>query len=337
MENQSSREAFWEFARMKGSTTMGTYKSREERIQEAMVDLWMTCRGCIGHVEGETRLDPTVTFAAFARGSSLFLRKLVTDDTPLLDDDICRSIGLGFPRLRGIPRERRSLTPAATELLGGETRLQFTPDDDPQTTMEDRIPIAPLDFRVAVEWPLVGLTSWTHHPSLSSPWNISEEELFNFQSMPLHDRHAWLGQQLVRLDDQQMSLYEIIKITVDTEGAHSVDVSILMQPEDTRERRVVKNSSLHILKALSVAGFHYNHVVVVETAMYLYRRLHEAGFAPDSGTDVVLPRFSITIKEGVDVFGSDQGWLHFTGGFAIPSGNLPKRTLHQIRAPGGVS
>ena len=337
IDSQSSGEPFWEFARMTGSSTMGTYKSVEDRIREAMVDLWITGRGCMAHVEGEIPLDPGVGFAAFARGSSLFLRKLVTDDAPLLNDDICQRIQLGFPRLRRIPHERRSLTVARTKTVGGETTLRFTPDTAPQTTLEDRIPVAPLDFRVAVEWPLAGLASWTHHPTPASPWTVSEDELFDFQLELLSNRNAWLGQQLVILGDQQMSLYDILKITVDTEGAHSVDASVLMQPEGTRGRRVVRNSALHILNALTVVGFHYNHVVVIETALYLYRQLHAAGFAPDSGNDVVLPSFGITMKdrEGFDVFGPDQEWLRFTGGFAIPSGNLPQRTFHRIRAPSG--
>ena len=341
IDSQLSGEPFWEFARMTGSTTMGTHKSVDERIREAMVDLWMTGRGCIGHAEGEIPLDPTVTFAAFARGSSLFLRKMVTDAAPLLNDDICQRIQMGFPRLRGIPQERRSLTVAGTDITGGELTLRFTPDIAPETTLEDRIPVAPLHFRVAVEWPLVGLANWTHHPTPSSPWKVSEEELFDFHLKFLSDRTAWLGQQLVIMDHQQMSLYDILKITVDTEGAHSVDASVLMQPEGARERRVVRNSALHILNALTVVGFHYNHVIVVETALYLYRQLHAAGFAPDlgpdSGNNLVMPHYDITIRdrEGFDVFGPDQEWLRFTGGFAIPSGNLPHRTLHRIRAPGG--
>ena len=320
---------------MKGSTTQGTHKSRDQRIREAMVDLRMTGYGCMARVEDDVPIDSVESFAAFARASSLFLRKLVLDSPQLLDADTCQRIGLRFARLRNIPRDRRTLTPVAAEITGGEIAMQFTPEDSPTTTLQDRIPVPPQSFEVTVDWPLPGMANWTEHPTPSSPWRVQEGELFDSRSEPLPDRNAWLGQQLIRLDNHQISLYDLIKITVDTEGAHSVDTALLMQPMEERDRRVVQNSALHILNALVVAGFHYNHAIVIETAMYLYRRLFDAGFAPAPGAEMLMPDFSVTMPDGHDAFGSETKWLVFAGGFNILHGNRPRKTAHRITAPGG--
>ena len=253
-----------EFVRSTGSPVIVGRRDRRARIREAMSDL----QAVIGGVaQGPQSGNLSESIAVLARACSVFLRKIVLGErgtarkSRLLNDDICRTAGLSFDRIRKITK--RTPLNVSLGLDGGYFRAEKLNESTLQPEAVYTFPIGPQKLDLSLEWPLPGMADWTSQPTEAEPWAIEEGQLFDLQSESKLDCDGWLGQQLVIFDDQGVSLHQVLKITADTEGAHSSDVSRLMQMEGER-RRAVQNRALHILSNITICGMKYNHVIVIE-------------------------------------------------------------------------
>ena len=102
-----------------------------------------------------------------------------------------------------------------------------------------RIPIGPQRLSFDVQWPLPGMADWRSQPTPENPWKIGPEELFDAQSSPSPGYDAWLGQQLVMFDNRGITLKDVTRVIVNTEGAHSPPVERLMLPQGDEDRTSV--------------------------------------------------------------------------------------------------
>ena len=101
--------------------------------------------------------------------------------------------------------------------------------------------------------------------------------------------------------------------------------------EDKTRFRVVKDSEIHILSYITVCGVRYSHAIVIETAMYLYRKLTRNKLIkqPEGAGEILVLGFT----PPNDVFLPDQDWLHFDGGLGITFGGAEQSISHRVRAP----
>ena len=95
----------------------------------------------------------------------------------------------------------------------------------------DSLPIAPHTLSIAIEWPLPGAASWTTVPTEDRPWTMAPRELFELEGKEKLDCSGWLGQQLVMFDQRGITLKDVIRTVATYEGAHSINVSRLLQEE----------------------------------------------------------------------------------------------------------
>ena len=316
----------------RGSPVVVGYKSKSERIRETMVDLKLAIDGCIAQDSGQT----SQSIAALARACSIFLRKMVIGDrddrkSRLLDDEICRTEHLRFDRIRKISKNRKALTLIELGIDSGHFTIAKLDDETLEPGPLHTIPIGKQGLKITVEWPLPGMADWTDQPTNENPWRIRVEELFDSQPSKRLDCDSWLGQQLVMFDKKGISLKEIIRVTTNVEGAHSLSVDRLMRVESEGRSNVVENSHIHILSHVEVCGVRYNHAVVVATALYLYQHLI-------LNTSIERPRGELNIPVfhfvPDDVFSPEQKWLHFDGGVTLSLGSGEQFTVHSLRAPG---
>ena len=245
----------------------------------------------------------------------------------LLNYDICGTAGLGFDRVRKIA-EHTPLN-VSLGLDGGYFRAERLNESTLQPEAVYTLPIGVQKLDLSIEWPLPGMADWTSQPTEEGPWTIGEGQLFDLQSGSKLDCDRWLGQQLVIFDDQGVSLQQVLKITADTEGAHSSDVSRLMQMEGER-RRAVRNWALHILSNITVCGMKYNHVIAIESALYLYRKLVDNESIERPPGEVIIPTFCFVPE---DASSPGHRWLAFDGGLAIALGGRQQIVSHRVRTP----
>ena len=78
-------------------------------------------------------------------------------------------------------------------------------------------------------------------------------------------------------DHQRITLKDVIRMVATYEGAHSISVSRLLQAEDQENRGPFRHPERHILDNVTVFGVKYTHIVVIESALYLYEKLVDAG------------------------------------------------------------
>ena len=208
----------------------------------------------------------------------MFLRKTVLGDfdkrgTRLLDDRVLDSTGLRFDRLRRIPRDKRRWIEVGVGLTSGD--LEITKLDDythePEATYRFRAGSQSAEF--AIEWPLPGAADWTGVPCENSPWRVSPDQLFRIADDPSLSCDEWLGQQVVLFDGKGISLKEMIRTVVNFEGAHSIDVGRLATVEGEKPTRAAANPAPHMLNAITFCGIRYADLIVIECALYLYRKL----------------------------------------------------------------
>ena len=304
-------------------------RDKQERIREALTDLKLAIDGCIAQQSGQ----PGQAIAAFARACSVFLRKMVIEDrrTRLLDADICRTAGLSFDRIKKVPKGRRILSIVPLDIRGGYAELTKLNDDTLEPEAVFVIPIGPQRLEFTVEWPLSGMADWTEQPTTESPWAIKTEGLYGSRSSPMLDCDAWLGQQLVIFDNRGISLKEVIKLTVNTEGAHSPPVSRLARVEGEDNMKVARNrDDVRILSHIEVCGVRYTHAIVISSALYLYRALtgNKSIWQPEG--EVSVPVFCFIPS---NVFEPGQDWLRFDGGLALTLGGGERPISHRVRAP----
>ena len=322
-----------EFVKTRGSQVAGRYKDKKERITEAMSDLQLAIAGLSTKLTQPEQLDQlSHSGAAFARACSIFLRKMVIGDrnksgTRLLDHEISRSLALRFHRLKKVSPNRKSLD-IVRNFNGGIVRFEKL--DEPQSV--SNMPIAPLQLKISVEWPLPGTISWTETPTKQNSWEAKPEELFDIHSSDTFNCDEWLGQQLVMFDNRGITLRDVIRTVVTYEGAHSINVSRLLQVENEENSKPAKNPELHILNNIKILGVKYTHVIVIESALYLYEKLikNTAVERPKGEAYPVKLCFFTCLSE--DAFSNHLNWLAYDGGIILSFGNKEELISHKIRA-----
>jgi hypothetical protein len=157
--------------------------------------------------------------------------------------------------------------------------------------------------------------------------------LFRLDQEPEMDCDQWLGQQVVRFDDRGISLKEIIQTVVNFEAAHSVDTSRLASIGGVEAGNAARNPAPHILNAVTFCGVRFAHLIVIESAMYLYGALFE-------NESVACPKGDLSgMKLGVgwdtDPNEADAPkWASFKGTMMVALHNAPKVIRHEIRPVG---
>ena len=130
-----------------------------------------------------------------------------------------------------------------------------------------------------------------------------------------------------------VSLEDLIQTVANFEAAHSVSTSRLATFGDEEPTKARRNPAPHILNAVTFGGVRYAHLVVIESAMYLYEAL--------------VDKKSVTRPKG-DIYGMKLGfacdadqsqsetpnWASFAGTMMVAFRNAPKVTRHEIRPVG---
>ena len=253
--------------------------------------------------------------------------------TRLLDDSVVQTFGMDFDKLRRIPAERRTLE------VGMSTQRRMVTMEKldeatgrPEATVS--LPIAPHTLSIAIEWPLPGAGSWTTAPTADRPWTIAPGELFELERREELDCSGWFGQQLVMFDQHGITLKDVIRTVATYEGAHSINVSRLLQEEGNQARGPFRNPERHILDNVTVFGMKYTHIVVIESALYLYEKLADGGHIERlSDREWRLRPSFVTLEEG-RFFSAKQEWLGFAGGLILAFGTAERSISHRIRAVG---
>ena len=327
------------FVPVRGSIIGGMPKTKTARIRDGMADLQLGIDGLRSQLAPATDGGRWADgLAAFARTCSVFLRKTVLGDygkreRRLLDDRVVDETGLRFDPLRRIARNERRTIECGFGVAGGY--LKATKLDgitrEPEATYGFRAGAQGVEL--SIEWPLPGAADWTGVPSEESPWPISPEQLFRKGAGPAMSCDDWLGQQVVLFDGKGISLREMIRTVVNFEGAHSIDVGRLAMVEGERKSRAAANPAPHILNAVSFCGVRYAHLVVIESALYLYEKLLGAGSIERPGGDIytVTPAVACSPEQAASV---RPDWVRFQGGMMVSFSPAPRMIRHRIRATG---
>ena len=321
-----------QFMKTKGSTVSVGHRDKTERIREAIVDLQLAIDGCLKQ-QSSRQFE---AIASLARHSSIFLRKLVLGDQRnrrLLDADFCGMAGVDFDKLRTISHARRTMVLVPVGVLGGHLQIQKLNDVTGEPEGTTIFPKGPQRLKFDIEWPLPGMADWLSQPTPDSPWKIGPDALFESQSTRRHDCDGWLGQQLVMFDNRGITLKDVIRVMVNTEGAHSPPTQRLMLIEghDDRARfRVDKDKEIHILSHITICGVRYSHAIVIEAAFYLYRKLARSeAIKQTEGAGEIL-QFCFAPD---NAFESSQRWLRFDGGLTMNFGGGEQSVTHRVKAP----
>ena len=323
------------FIRSRGSQVTGRHKEKRERIHDALCDLQFAIDGAaaqLAHPEQSEHLQQTT--AALARACSIFLRKMVLGDrkvraTRLLDDDICRSLEIAFSRLRRIPANRRHLT-IEMRVSSGRMRLEKLDEATLATESVQEFSVTPLRLELSVEWPLPGTASWTETPTMDAPWRVRHEELFSTESAEL-SCDAWLGQQLVMFDQRGITLEDAIRTIANYEGAHASNISRLSRMENEQDTDPSRNPELHILNNIMIYGLKFNHIVVIETALYLYRKLIDHDGVDRPKGEIKFPTICLLWKSTADIFSAPRNFLAYDGGVILSFQGKAHTISHRIR------
>ena len=330
------------FSRASGSVIGGFSRDKRGRLTEALQDMQLAINGMAmqfgkgGGGQGEAW---TTAIAALARACSIFLRKTVLGDfgrreSRLLDDEVIDALNLEFHRLVKVPRgDRRSIRIEFGGIQGGELRITKLNDETLAPERTYTAPAGPQSLEIVIEWPLPGAVGWTGVPTDQSPWPVAPEMLLQLDQEARMNCDEWLGQQVVRFDNKGISLREFIQTVVNYEAAHSLSTSRLATVEGEEPSRAARNPAPHILNAVTFCGIRYAHLVVIESALYLYEALLDNDAVARPKGDVY------TVKLGVacDADQSDSatpGWACFRGTMMMAFHNAPTVIRHEIRPVG---
>ena len=253
--------------------------------------------------------------------------------TRLLDDSIVQTFGIGFDKLRRIPAERRTME-LRMAFPGGMMEAQRLDEATGRPDATVSLPIAPHALRVSIEWPLPGAAGWIAAPSEDRPWRIAPGELFDMEGQEKLDCSRWLGQQLVMFDRRGITLKDVIRMVATFEGAHSINVSRLLQAEDEKPEGPFKHPKRHILDNITVFRMKYTHIVVIECALYLYEMLADGGHVERLADKKWRLRPSFVTLDEDGFFSAKQDWLAFAGGLIFAFGTAERSITHGIRAVG---
>lgn len=331
-EDETDSQQPIQFVNTTGSPVTVGQRDQEERIREALYDIRLVIDGCTCQPP-ERHTD---TVASLARHCSIFLRKMVLGDdrSPrLLDDDYRKEVGLSFCRIQNVQSDRREINLVPIEVARGCLQITKKNEETGEPEATHDIPFGPQRLKFMVEWPLPGMADWLNQPTTDALWEIRPEGMFDSQLDQELECDQWLGQQVVIIDRRGITLKDIIRVTVNTEAAHSPPLERLSVPQGHEDRarfRVVKDSEIHILSHITVCGVRYSHVLVIQAAMYLYRELARHSKFRLSESDVGIPVFGFKPE---DVFSPNQSWLRFNGGLAISLRGTGQSVTHRIRAP----
>ena len=327
------------FVPSSGSVIGGIQRGKTMRITDAMADLQLGIDGLRNRMaNGDDGIQWAQALDAFARTCSVFLRKTVLGnrdmrETRLLDDRVLRSISLNFDRLRKIPRDRRREIEVGFGIDSAYLQLTKLDDDtrEPQTTHFLRA--RPQEVKLCIEWPLPGAADWIGVPSEKGPWPVSSDQLFQASEGSGLSCDEWLGQQVVLFDGKGISLKEMIRTVVNFDGAHSINVSRLSVVQGESTSKASKNPAPHILNAVTVCGIRYAHLIVIESALYLYEKLLNVDLIERPSGEIYMP------TPGV-VCAPDQAesvcpdWVKFQGTMMISFSRVPKVVRHKIKPVG---
>ena len=318
-----------------GSLVGGRHKDKKERITEVLTDLHLAIGG-FGTKSGQyERHDLPQTLGALARLCSVFLRKLVLGDrgdrnTRLLDDAIMESLDLHLQPLRKIPQKQRRTIRTGFGCGNGFMVLTKVDEPGPGLAPTYRLPIAPHDLEFSIEWPLPGTVDWIGIPSPKESWVICAEQLFDTGSARKLNCDNWLSQQVVLFDSKGISLKDIIRTVVTYEGVHAINVARLSEVDGQKSFRPAKEPDLHLLNNITLFGIRFPHLIVIETALYLYDRLLDEPSIQRPGGDIYLVKPGFTCRE--DQANSPRpDWLRFEGTIMMTFAAEPGLTRHTIR------
>ena len=326
-----------QFANMAGTPVTGRLKDKPERIREAMDDLQLAIDGLQVQLTPETQSGQfTRSVAALARACSVFLRKMVLGDrnnkaTRLLDDDVCESMGLKFHKLVKVTGDRKPID-ISFSLVGGYVNATKKNEETllPEYTIS--IPIGPQKLNITVEWPLPGMSNWVDDPNDESAREMRVEELFDLVAEPTLSCSEWLSQQLVLFDSRGIALREVITTIVNTEGAHSVGGGRLRTRKNEKPQEFTRRQRLNILNNITFGSVKYNHIVVIESALYLYERMMQHRVAQGEAKGYYMPVICVI----PDVLGSlspaNPRIMGFEGGLILGLGGLEQIVSMKIRA-----
>ena len=327
-----------QFIETKGTQVTGRHKDKGERIAETASDLELACEGAFSLAQRTARSDRGRWVAALARACSVFLRKMVIGDrddssTRLMDDSVVQTFDIGFDRVRRVPTERRMIE-LRKSVRGGMMELKKLNEDTLRPEATISLPIAPHELTIAIEWPLPGAAGWNAAPTKDHPWTIAPEELFDLKSKEKLDCSGWLGQQLVTFDQRGIILKDVIRMVATFEGAHSLNVSRLLQAADQDTRGPFKHPERHILDNITVFGMKYTHIIVIECALYIHEMLAKAGHVPRRPDEKWRFRPSFVTTDPTEFFSVNKDWLGFAGGLILAFGKAERSFTHRIRAVG---
>ena len=326
----------------KGSVIGGLSADKPGRITEVLQDMQLAINGMamqFGKDGGGQGEEWTTAVAALARACSMFLRKTVLGDfgkreTRLLDDDVLDALGLRFHGLVKIPRKsRRRIRIDFGGIRGGGLRITKLNDETLEPERTYTAPMGAQTLEIAIEWPLPGAIGWTGVPTEHEPWQVAPEMLFGLDQAPGMDCDAWLAQQVVRFDNRGISLKELIQTVVNFEAAHSLSTSRLATVGDEEPTKARPSPEPHILNAVTFCGIRYAHLVVIESAMYLYDALLDNKSVTRPKGDI----YSLKLGVACDPDQSESetpNWASFRGTMMVAFHNAPTVIRHEIKPVG---
>ena len=124
---------------------------------------------------------------------------------------------------------------------------------------------------------------------------------------------------------------EIIRTVVNFDAAHSIDMSRLAIVQGESASKVARNPEPHILNAVTVCGIRYAHLIVIECALYLYKKLLDVDLIERPRGDIYMPTPGVACAPD-QAESPRPDWVKFRGTMMISFSGGPKVVRHKIKA-----
>lgn len=329
-----------QFNQAMGSTVTGRHKDKTERIRESIDDLQLAINGCRIQLTPEAQTEQfSRSVAALARACSVFLRKLVLGDrnnaaTRLLDDAVCTSMGLKFHKLVMVARDRKH---EGISFSIDRGYMSVTKKDE-ETSLPEytiHVPIGSQRLNITVQVPLPGMANWFDDSCSQEIGTIRVEELFDLESEPTFSCNDWLSQQLVLFDKEGIALKDIIRTIANTEGAHSVGGGRLTLRKGETPLKFNRRQVLEIVNNITLGNVKYNHIVVIETALYLYERIMQHRVDEGEVKGYYMPTIRVIADSPEDGSEAKPRLVGYQGGLILGLGGQEQVVSHSVRATKG--